>query len=66
MFDNLKVGDEVAVITFGRGCIYAGRVAKITKTQIILACGSKYRKTDGRPVGSGFDEYVQSVKRRSN
>lgn len=58
MFDNLKVGDEVAIKTFNHRCIYAERVARITKTQIILDGGNKYRKTDGLPVGSEFNEYA--------
>lgn len=61
MFDNLKVGDEVVIKTFNHRCINAARVTRITKTQIILDGGSKYRKTDGISVGSEFNGYANRL-----
>lgn len=49
-FDELQVGDLVIVERMLTKTIH--KIAKVTKTQIILDNGDKYKRNDGRPVGS--------------
>lgn len=48
---NLKVGDMV-VETLGFSGERIGKVERITKTQVVLDTGGKYRRTNGRQVGA--------------
>ena len=50
---NLKVGDTVVVQNSNYGCSDSIRkVARLTKTQIVLESGSKFRRNDGTPVNA--------------
>lgn len=51
--DALKPGDVVIVSPgFGRDNDRLEKVDKVTPTQIVLACGSRYRRKDGDLVGN--------------
>jgi hypothetical protein len=50
--DKFKVGDEVAV-HFGYNSVRLDRVARLTKTQIVLTDGSRFNARTGREVGDG-------------
>jgi len=51
--ENIKVGDEVAAHSTGMAGTRLDHVERLTKTQIILQRLGKYRRSDGRAIGSG-------------
>lgn len=51
---NLKVGDVVIVHGSGLHGDSIDKVAKLTKTQIVLERGSRFRRSDGCQPGDGY------------
>lgn len=48
----IEAGDEVIVYSGYRIVQFILKVERITKTQVILVSGGKYRKDDGRSIGT--------------
>ena len=54
-FANLKVGDEVAVVSRWMGVSILS-VERITKTLIVLTDGQKFNIVSGRAPGTGYSK----------
>jgi hypothetical protein len=59
--ENLKPGDKV-VLSRGLGTHWLNTVERVTKTLIILANGSRYRKKDGQLAGESMFGHSQLVQ----
>lgn len=57
LFENLKVGDEIAE-PYGVTVRYTkGTVKGVTSTQILTRRGHRYRRSDGLQIGSASSHY---------
>lgn len=57
---NLRVSDPVVILSSGLGGDFISKVERLTKTQIIVARGGKFRRSDGEAVGGGVG-YHRSI-----